>query len=402
MDTNTIKLNKIGAVVITTIAITLISTICTGCATVYDNVDGTNETIDTDALRANSYWTDPMDKRLFGKDIMGDSLSFGGEREFLAEVTDKNTIRITPLVLNKSDMNQTVDVVWTTIDPNVHKSRSEYHYVKKGVKIGESVDMVLPEDFEYGFIGTIYPDKNNVSGYAGRVNGKVQLFRKDFGIDSKAKWDKVIKKIDEKKALTTEIKYPTPEVNIKDDIEELVNGIISSKEKELGRKLYDGEVLYLVSTYIVKNYAYDSWLVDENKYKDKDTVKTRAKLMGDAANPEYYIINNNVGTCYDFAGIIGIAARMRNLPSCMMAVTFEHGKKASHGLCAVKLDGKWVTFDLTGCTDYVCKYEDTSKDKWQKTKGQWSLVCNIGSCPEMDDYEVEAFCYNFYSGTKIN
>ena len=86
----------------------------------------------------------------------------------------------------------------------------------------------------------------------------------------------------------------------------------------------------------------------------------------------------------------------------MMAVTFEHDKKASHGLCAVKLDGKWVTFDLTKCTDYTCKYEDTSKDKWQKTKGQWSLVSNIGACPEMDDYEVEAFCYDFYSGTKIN
>ena len=400
MDTNTIKLNKIGAVAITTIAMTIASAVCTGCTTVYDNVDGTNETIDTDALRANSYWTDPMDKRLFGKDIMGDSLSFGGEREFLAEVTDKNTIRITPLVLNKSDMNQTVDIAWATINPNVNHSRSELHYVKKGVKIGESVDMVLPEDFEYGVIGTQYPDKNNVSGCVGRVNGKVQLFRKDFGIDNRERWDKAIKKIDEKKALTTEIKYPTPEVNIKDDIEELVNGIISSKEKELGRKLYDGEVLYLVSTYIVKNYAYDSWLVDENMHKD--TVKTRAKLMGDVANPEYYIVNNNVGACYDFAAIIGIAARMRKLPSCMLAVTFEHGKKASHGLCAVKLDGKWVTFDLTKCTDYVCKYEDTSKDKWQKNKGQWSLLCNTGSCPELDDYEVEAFCYNFYSGTKIN
>lgn len=400
MNTNNVKLNKMTLMVITTIVITLASTICTGCATEYNTVDGTNETVDTDAVQKNSYWTDPMDRRLFGSDIMEDTLAFGGEREFLAEVTDKNTIRVTPLVLNKSDMNQTVDVVWTTIDPNVSHSRSEYHYAKRGVKIGESVDMVLPDDFEYGVIGTIYSDKNNVSGYAGRVNGKVQLFRKDFGIDKRERWDKVIKKIDEKKALTTEIKYPAPEVHITDDIEELVNSIVSSKEKELGRKLYDGEVLYLVSTYIVKNYAYDSWLIEENKYED--TVKTRAKLMGDVANPDYYIINNHVGVCYDFAGIIGITARMRNLPSCMMAVTFEPGEKASHGLCAVKLDGKWITFDLTKCTDYVCKYEDTSKDKWQKTRGQWSLVSNLGSCPELDDYEVEAFCYDFYSGTKIN
>lgn len=389
------------AVIVVMVGLAMMSPLTSRCSNVYSYV-GKIDAVSFEAWNKSEisplYITDPCDTRIFGNDFQDNNTAFAGEREFLAKIVDKNTIRITPLVLNKKDMDATVSVAWCTIDPTVKDSKGEYNYVTKTGKIGETYDIVLPEGYDYFIVGTIYPDKNNVSGYVGRVNGKVQLFRKDWGIENRAKWEQALNHMDEKQAMSRKIEYPVPGVNLTKQTEDLVDSIVDGKERELGRKLYDKEIMYLVSKYIVENYAYDSFVVYNARIKDR--TDTRAKIMGDVTNVNHYMINNNVGVCYDFAGTLGIAARHIGLPSCMVVFRDKGSGVVDHGSCAVKLDGYWVQFDVTDCMKYSCDKEDTSKSGW-KEKMQQSFAKKVNCCPNLDRQDIEAFSYNFYSGHSL-
>ncbi len=121
--------------------------------------------------------------------------------------------------------------------------------------------------------------------------------------------------------------------------------------------LYDtwsDEVKVLAFTdYISKNYAYDTYRVDNLH------MVSRANKAGVYNDDSYYALGNHVGVCWDFTNMMVIMCRHHGIPA-----TSVEGD--SHTAVAIYLNGEWSIIDVTLLTTYECYTSDTDQSKWRK------------------------------------
>lgn len=138
-----------------------------------------------------------------------------------------------------------------------------------------------------------------------------------------------------------------------------------SDELVLNDKWSDEVKVLAFTDYIVKNYAYDTYRVDELN------MVSRANKAGVYNDDKYYALGNHVGVCWDFTNMMVIMCRHHGIP----ATSVENN---THTAVAVYLNGEWSIVDVTPLTRYECVTLDTDKSKWHPANTAYCTSRNYG------------------------
>ncbi len=136
----------------------------------------------------------------------------------------------------------------------------------------------------------------------------------------------------------------------------------------------DAAKVYAFVRYIVDNYAYDQYQVEELGNK------ARAVAAKDADNPALWLYTSHVGMCQDFTNVLVIMCRHHNIPCTSIAST-------KHVVPIVYINNEWVAIDVNPLLP-KCTQEDMSSSKWtQPAQQRWDREYGI-IAPDMDEIEM--------------
>lgn len=130
-------------------------------------------------------------------------------------------------------------------------------------------------------------------------------------------------------------------------------------------KWNDSVKVYAMVKYIVSNYAYDTYMVENENNAMRGTLQT------DPNCPTGYLPYAKTGICTDFTNMLAVMCRHQNIPCTSVC------PNPNHVFNLVYINGEWTSIDIAALVNAECTTQNPDKKYWKYSPSEWNRYYGV-------------------------